>query len=190
MRIRGIRVLILSVGLLLYLDLAGCSQSSSEPGESQPAASGVVTGATDALSESDTAKLDLSGERIVYVPVYSHINTGNARALFNLAVTLAVRNTDAETPLILTALDYYDTTGRKARTWLERPVRLAPMSAFEVYIRENDTSGGLGASFRVRWVPASERQSAPVIQAVHAGTASAQGISFVTEGVALRGEER
>lgn len=163
------------VALVGLLALTGCEGAPK---------SGVVGTPAPSLTEAEVAALKPVRTQTVYVPVYSHVNTGNVGAAFNLAVTLAVRNTDASTSIVLTAVDYHDTSGRKVRSWLERPVRLGPMATFEVFVREDDTTGGVGASFRVTWL-AESAVSEPLVEAVHAGTASAQGISFVTRGVAL-----
>jgi hypothetical protein len=106
-----------------------------------------------------------------------------------LAVTLAVRNTDAELPVIITTIDYHDTSGKRVKRWLERPVKLAPLAAYEVFVREDDTTGGVGASFRVGWV-ADAGASPPLAEAVHAGTLSGQGVSFITHGVNMHADTK
>ena len=64
---------------------------------------------------------ELSSGQFLYVPVYSHIYTGDKERPFNLAVTLSIRNTDPRSSLRLTAVDYYDTEGRLVRSYLDAP---------------------------------------------------------------------
>ena len=46
-----------------------------------------------------------------YVPVYSHIYSGNRERTFDLAVTLSLRNTDLREAISLAEIDYYDSHG-------------------------------------------------------------------------------
>ena len=52
------------------------------------------------------------GGQTIYVPVYSHIYSRDELRTFDLTVTLSMRNTDREQPIVLTSVSYYDTSGR------------------------------------------------------------------------------
>lgn len=117
----------------------------------------------------------------IYVPAYSHVHTSSDARPFDLAVTLSVRNTDRDRPIVLTAVRYHDQDGKLVRDPLPRPLRIAPLAAMEFFVEERDTSGGSSASFLVEWV-AVDPVSPPVVEAVMIGTASTQGISFTCPG--------
>jgi len=121
----------------------------------------------------------------VYVPVYSHVYTGNRAMPVNLSTTLSIRNTDRTRPIIITGADYYNSTGKLLRRMLPKPVSLGPMASTSIFIREKDTSGGFGASFLVRWHAADE-VSTPIIECLMIGTYSGLGISFVSPGQQIR----
>lgn len=121
----------------------------------------------------------------VYVPVYSHINMVEQGRTMNLTVTLSIRNTDPSQPIILTSTNYYDSNGTLVRGYLEQPVELDKLATAEFVVPQDDTSGGLGASFLVEWV-ASTEVSAPVIEAIMVNTSGNQGLSFVTTGRVIK----
>ena len=120
------------------------------------------------------------GQR-VYVPAYSHILFGDRAVPFNLAVTLSVRNTDPVNAVTVTAADYYDGSGRRVKRYLETPRVLAPLAAAEVFVPENDTTGGFGASFLVTWT-SEAAATAPVIECLLIGARSGQSISILSPG--------
>ncbi|GAB4486192.1 MAG: DUF3124 domain-containing protein [Thermodesulfovibrionales bacterium] len=120
----------------------------------------------------------------VYVPAYPHVFMGPRGTVFDLSVTLMVRNTDFRSPVTVTSIDYYDTNGRLTRRHLEKPLVLGPMASTHVHITEKDTSGGIGANFVVRW-RAERDVNVPLIETVMIGGKSGQGISFVSPGVEI-----
>ncbi|MGE5255800.1 MAG: DUF3124 domain-containing protein [Hyphomicrobiales bacterium] len=132
-------------------------------------------------ADSVSAEDGRSSGQSVYVPVYSHILFGDRAARFNLAATLIIRNIDPLQTITVRAADYHDSGGRLLKKHLEQPVLLKPLASTEVFVPESDTSGGLGASFIVRWT--SEKLAVPpVIECIMIGTRSGQGISIVSQG--------
>lgn len=123
--------------------------------------------------------------RTVYVPVYSHVYTGNRALPVNLATTLSIRNTDLTSPVTITGADYYNSRGKLLRRMLAKPVTLAPLTSTSLFIQEKDTSGGFGASFLVRWHGARQ-VSTPIIECLMIGAYSGLGISFVSPGQEVR----
>lgn len=122
----------------------------------------------------------LSQGQLLYVPVYSHIYTGDRERPFNLAVTLSVRNTDPRGSLRLVLVDYYDTEGHLVRHYLEKPREMAPLSSIRFVVAEKDVRGGSGANFLVRW-EAADPMNPPVVESVMIGAQSGQGISFTSQ---------
>lgn len=123
----------------------------------------------------------LSTGQTLYVPVYSHVFSAPNRRPFNLAAILSIRNTDMSASIAIVAADYYDTKGKLVRKYFPEPIVLAPLESTDIFIPEDDTAGGTGANFIVKW-NAQQEVNIPIIECVMIGMKSAQGISFVCPG--------
>jgi Protein of unknown function (DUF3124) len=121
-----------------------------------------------------------AGETI-YVPAYSSVYVTDQAQAYNLAITLSIRNTDPNQPIVVTSVRYHDHDGRLVHEYLKKPLRIAPLAAMEYFITESDTSGGYSASFLVDWV-AEQAPNPPLVEAVMIGTAGSRGISFTCSG--------
>jgi len=126
----------------------------------------------------------LSQGQTLYVPVYSHIYSGDREQPIDLAVTVSIRNTDPAASIRLTSVDYYDSGGKQIRRFLEKPITLAPMASTRYVVKESDKSGGSGANFLVRW-QSQAPVNPPLTEGIMISTASQLGISFVTRGVPI-----
>lgn len=133
-----------------------------------------------AWSEEGCAK-DKVGNSAIYVPVYSHIYTGDKLRPFNLASTISVRNTDSAESMRIAAADYYNSDGAKVRSLLNGQVSVPPLGAYSFKIKESDIEGGSGASVIIS-IKSSKPTSLPLLESVQVGTASGQGISFASRG--------
>ncbi len=126
----------------------------------------------------------LTHSQKVYVPVYSDIYHSSDARRFLLTATLSVRNTSLRDTMYIAEVDYYDSQGNLTRNYLKQTIFLHPLESVEFVVEYKEDKGGAGANFIVHWgTHSSALQS--VIQAVMIGTASQQGISFVTEGVVI-----
>lgn len=125
----------------------------------------------------------------VYVPLYSHIYAEERfkDKPFNLTATLSIRNTDPKNGLRLTTVDYYDSSGKRLRSFLNEPVIIQPLGSTRYVIPESDTSGGSGAKFLVFW-QSEKGITAPIIESIMIGTQLQQGISFVSRGQVIDGQ--
>lgn len=117
----------------------------------------------------------------IYVPIYSHIYSGDHDKPFNLAATLSIRNTDPTYPITVMAVDYFDSDGKHLRNYLDRIIELPPMASTHFVVRESDRSGGVGAGFTVKW-KSVQAVNIPLIESVMIGTKMQQGISFTSRG--------
>jgi hypothetical protein len=134
-----------------------------------------------ALEKSSLDRAAPAAGQTVFVPAYSAVATGDNYALYPLAITLSVRNTDPKHAIVLTSVDYYHPDGRRIREFLKSPLRIAPLAAAEFFVSESEMSGGTVSSFVVDWISA-ERATAPVVESLMVGTAGTQGISFTCPG--------
>ena len=126
-----------------------------------------------------------SSGQAVYVPIYSHIYGGPKSRPLNLTVTLSIRNTDSSNSINVSDIDYYDSDGKLIKKYINGPITLKPMASKRFIVEELDTSGGSGANFIVTW-KVDKKVSPPIVQAVHIGTGSGQGISFITFGRTIK----
>ncbi len=136
----------------------------------------TLAGATEAV---------ISKGETVYVPVYSHIYSGDREHPFYLAVTLSIRNTDPNHTITVLSVDYNDSKGKQLRSYLESPIDLKPLASTRYVIKESDKSGGSGANFVVKW-KSDVKVNAPIIESVMIGTKTQQGISFISRGRAIQ----
>ena len=120
----------------------------------------------------------------VYVPVYSHIYSGDREQPFYLAATLSIRNTDRGQAITITAVDYYDSDGRFLKHYLQAPFALKAMATKRFVVPESDKSGGSGAKFIVIW-KSDKPVAEPLIESVMISTKTQQGISFTSRGRVL-----
>ena len=136
----------------------------------------VLTGTAQAASPS----LKSEGQTL-YVPVYSHIYSGDRERPIYLAATVSIRNTDPTHAIRLLRVDYFDGEGKRVRRYIEKPVELGPLASTRYIVGESDKAGGSGANFIVQWEAASP-VSPPVTEGIMISTASQLGISFTSRG--------
>jgi hypothetical protein len=150
-----------------------------------PPASPPQTSALVAASPVEPGETGAHGVgALVFVPAWSSVYVGDGNRTFDLTVTLAVRNTDLDTPITVTSVRYFDAGGKLLHAYVESPTTLAPLASAATVVRESDTRAGVGGSFLVEWSAATEVTD-PVVEAVMIGSAYQQGISFVREGRVL-----
>ncbi|MFH1217169.1 MAG: DUF3124 domain-containing protein [Pseudomonadota bacterium] len=123
----------------------------------------------------------LSRGQTIYVPVYSHIYSGDQEKLFLLTATLSIRNIDPKYPITITVVDYYETQGNLLKKYLTTPLTLKPLESLRYVIPEKDKTGGSGANFIVEW-KSENFVNPPITESVMIGTQSQQGVSFTSRG--------
>jgi hypothetical protein len=161
----------LLIGIIL---LSGCTTSSEVPPPTAVPLKPVSLNNTKIVAG-----------QTVYVPVYSQIYMWDQDRTMELTTTLSVRNTDSTHPMIVAAVNYFDTNGKLVRQYQTQPGELGPLSATSFVINQQDNSGGIGASFVVEWV-AQQPITNPVIEAIMINTSGNQGLSFISEGRVIK----
>jgi len=117
-----------------------------------------------------------------YLPVYSHIYHCYDNQVFDLTITVSIRNVSMSDSIFIMTADYYDTDGDNIRQYIKNPVCLKPMETVEIIIVEDDTDGGSGANFMFEW-GIKDGENPPLFEAVMISTYGQQGLSFTTRGV-------
>lgn len=136
------------------------------------------------LPDTARSEIKLVSGQTVYVPAYSFIFYGDRQRPFDLTVTLSIRNTDLTHPITLLSIEFYDSDGKPVKKCLDSQTKLAPLSSRQCIIQESDKSGGVGASFIVKW-KSDARVTEPLMETVMISTVSQQGLSFTSRGRAI-----
>lgn len=161
------------IGGLLLAGLAACMPADPNPQVAPP---------TQLAPAFNTLQI-VSGQTI-YVPAYAQLFFGSQSSSVDLAVTLAIHNTDTRHPIIIRAVNYYDTTGTLIRSFVTAPVQLDPLATTGFIVEDADRSGGWGANFIVEWV-AQDPVYEPIVEAIMVSTTGRQGISLLSVGRVL-----
>ncbi|MGJ3239809.1 MAG: DUF3124 domain-containing protein [Anaerolineae bacterium] len=165
------RIVIISLVIGLTLFISSCN---AVPIERQP----LTTGSFQPITGRD---LRIVTGQTVYVPAYSEVFYGREGLTFELAVTLAVHNTDLTAPIIIQSVRYYDTDGNLVRDYISEPVEVSALATTGFLVEDTDTSGGWGANFVVEWV-AEQPVYEPIIEAIMVSTRGNQGVSMISIG--------
>ncbi|MEQ9320304.1 MAG: DUF3124 domain-containing protein [Polyangiaceae bacterium] len=163
--------------LMLVTSTVACDPPSPPPAPQPTASSTAPEPPREAPARGETRK------RTVYVPAYSHLRKSkDKRNLY--AITLSVRNIDPTSPITLSHVDYYDTSGHRVRRYLTKPTPLRPLETAEFFVEMSDDVGGSGANFLVYWEGPSDAH--PLLtEAVMIGHVGAGYTAFTTRGVEL-----
>ncbi len=153
------------------------------PAAAQPSAVDPLAGFRASLVEVPDGARHVEGT--IYTPAYASIRAGSGRAGVRLATTLSIHNTSDTLALVLERVDYFDTAGALVQAFLPRPVAVRPFATVEFYIPEDDTRGGSGANFLVRWSSAGPIAE-PMVEAVMIGAVGNNSYSFVSQGRPVR----
>ncbi|TAN45908.1 MAG: DUF3124 domain-containing protein [Nitrospirae bacterium] len=137
------------------------------------------------FSSRSFSQVKMQKGQTVYVPAYSHILKGDKAAEHNLAITLMIRNTDIKNTITITAVDYYDDDGKLVKNMVLKPVKVGPMASIAFFIKESDTTGGIGANFIVKW-ESEKAINVPIIEAVMAGVRLNQSTVFISPGQVIK----
>jgi len=145
----------------------------------------VCTAILSSVAAHSASAIELSEGQTVYVPVYSHIYIGSQKRPFDLAISLSIRNTDVAEPITVLSVGYFDSNGKLVREYLKESIQVAPFASADFFVSEQDTAGGFGAAFLVKWKSAT-KVNEPFIEGVMVGTKLNQGISFTSRGKAIK----
>ena len=123
----------------------------------------------------------------LYLPVYSHMLYGNLgksgkASQVLLSTLVSIRNTDSKRPLRILSARYYDTMGRLLGERVSAPVTLPPLGTHELFVELNDSSGGSGANFIIRWEGESSI-SQPLVEGLHVNMDGGKAVIFMTQAV-------
>ena len=170
--------MVIGLGMLGGLLLSGCDPADlSSPNTSPPASRLDSLPVSPASPPTQERPSRLVRSQTLYVPAYSHIYIRDAQRTMNLATTLSIRNASPDTPITISAIEYYDSNGNHVRPYLDTARTLGALASTHVVVEQDDLRGGVGANFLVRW-HAETPVHAPIVETVMITTEATQGISF------------
>lgn len=129
-----------------------------------------------------TFGIDISEAQIVYVPIYTYIETGADEAQL-LDSILGIRNSDPEHAITITSARFYDGKGKLVKEYFDTgPVELAPLEARTLKIKKSGFGDiGAAANFIIAWkseTPVYET----IIDAIMFGFINGKSITFKSVG--------
>jgi hypothetical protein len=125
----------------------------------------------------------------VYIPSYANVISGPPMLMVvPLRANLIIHNTDPSQAITIVKIDHYDTDGKLAYKYLEKPITLNPLAATRVIVKEPKRGDeGVGANFMVQW-HAEKPVNEPIIDCLMLGTLGNQGFSFSSLGRVIKEE--
>lgn len=160
---------------LLLILLLGCAEERSSALPEAAAAANWDHRRMAALPHN----LVLAGS---YLAVYSEIYSRSEARTLDLTATVSLRNISSVDSVFVSQADYYNTSGKRIRQYIDAPVFIAPLETIEIVIDKKDREGGSGANFIFQWA-IRPGASEPLFEAVMISTEGCQGISFTTQGI-------
>ncbi len=136
-------------------------------------------------SEAEASDIKTSKGQTVYVPLYSHIYSGNKERPFLLTATLSIRNIDSVHNIKILSIDYYNTNGKFLKKYIEKPIVLYKLASMRLVVKQSDKTGGSGAKFIIKW-KSEQYVNSPIIESIMIGAQNQQGVSFTSRGKAIR----
>lgn len=116
-----------------------------------------------------------------YLSVYSQIYSQTEHKTHNLTAMVSLRNTSISDTIYILNADYFNTKGKRIRSYFNKPIYLSPLETVEIIIDELDISGGTGANFIFEWkTPIASPE--PIFEGIMSSTMGQQGLSFTTIG--------
>ena len=168
--------------LILIVAFAGCFPQGDDSRQPTPT---PTQASVRQVSEED---LEIVKGQTVYVPTYSKIFFVDTEKTWDVAVTVAIRNTDADNTIIVKSARFYDTDGNLVAEYVPQPLELGPLGTINLVLERTDTRGGVGAHFIVEWAAETEALE-PVIESVMISTAGTQGLGFTSPGKVISGDD-
>jgi len=128
-----------------------------------------------------TYGIDIAEGQVVYVPIYSHIETDTAKT-YPLYSILGIRNSDPERNIIITSANFYDGRGNLVKEFLDADLELTPFDTRTFFVNKRKIrDGSSAANFIITWksdAPVYE----PIIDAVMYGSHEGMSITFKSVG--------
>lgn len=91
--------------------------------------------------DHQVSKSDMVYQDLIYVPIYSDIYVDIQNPNCLLAATLSIRNTSYQDSLFVSQIDYFDTSGKLVKSYIDNPISLPPMATVNYVVERDDNTG-------------------------------------------------
>lgn len=137
----------------------------------------------DVLYTDKASIKDFEIQQDIYVPAYSDIYYETENKKTYLTVILSLRNISFDDTLYFDRINYYGSSGKLIREYIDKVLVLRPMESMEYIVRAADKEGGAGANFVVSYRAKSNLKNHPYIESVMMGNLDNYRFSFSSPGV-------
>ncbi|MEJ2670947.1 MAG: DUF3124 domain-containing protein [Deltaproteobacteria bacterium] len=150
-----------------------------------------VAGLLFNFSGSASGAVKLLKGQTIYIPSYSNVVSGPpVLMVVPLRANLIIHNTDPSQAITIVRIDHYDTDGKLVDKYLKKPIKLNPLAAIRVIVKEPKKGNeGIGTNFIVQW-QAEKPVTEPIIDCLMLGTLGNQGFSFTSQGKIIKEQTR
>ena len=130
------------------------------------------------LAGPAAAAVKLVKGQTLYLPCSTRFITENYP--FNIRATIFIYNTDPDQAITLVRMDFYNTSGKFVKKYLQHPLKLEPSAGTYMRIK-NYVKGEAGAAahFIVQW-QAKTKVVRPIIRCLMLGSRGNRGYTFVS----------
>jgi hypothetical protein len=99
---------------------------------------------------------------------------------FNVNATIFLHNTDPDHAINIVKIDFYNTSGKLAETYLQQPLKLNPSAGTRIHVKNTVTGEeGTVAHFVIQW-QADTKVVEPLVRGLLMGARGTRGYSFDT----------
>lgn len=173
------------LSLLLLPLLISCGNFPGNSGDDGFFKKRNIDSITSHEIDEDVPDSAIAKGEYVYVPVYSSIYFKDSTKVYNLSATLSIRNIDTTNEIYVKEINYNNSRGENVKRFLKKNIKVKPLETFDLVIDEDDTTGGIGANFIVKWVSKQDIQS-PIIESVMISIRQGVGLSFTENGRVIK----
>jgi hypothetical protein len=139
------------------------------------------------LLPGQLAAVELSTGYTIYVPIYRSFYQiyGSSRDAYSLTSTACLHNTDPKQAITVLCVDYYDSSGKLLKKFIDAPLTIKPWNSREITIESSTKADDFGANLIIRW-KAGQPANPPVVEVLMTGQFLNRGVSFMTRGVEVK----
>jgi hypothetical protein len=130
------------------------------------------------LTTPAAAAVKLVKGQTLYLPCSTRFITANYP--FNIKATVFIYNTDPQHAITIDQLDFYNSSGKFVKKYLEHPLKLEPSAGTYMRIKHSvEGDAGAAAHFIVQW-QAKTKVVRPIIRCLMLGSRGNRGYTFVS----------
>jgi hypothetical protein len=131
--------------------------------------------------------VELSKAYTIYVPVYKSFyqSYGSTRDAYGLTSTACLHNTDPKHEIVVSAIEYYDSTGKLINKLIDAPITIKPWTSKEITLQYSTHPEDFGANLIVR-CKSDQALNPLLVEVLMVGQVLNRGVSFLTRGYVVK----